>query len=404
MRILVLSSLAFSLTNFRGALLAEMRRNGHEVTAVAPDHDETVERALAALGIPLVVVPMNRTGTRPVEDLATLARYVRLMRKVEPDVVLAYTQKPIIYGGLAARIHGKARFFALMSGLGYLFSEDASQRVLLAQVFRRLYREGVRRAEKIFVFNSDDHRDMLEAGIVSPAQDVQQVPGSGVDIAHFAHQPLPAGPPSFLMVSRLMRDKGVYDFVEAARLVRARHPGASFRLLGRPEPSNATGIDAAEAERLARDYPVEFLPETRDVRPCLAAASVFVLPTCYREGLPRTILEAMATGRPIITTDRPGCRDAVEPEGNGLLVPPRSPEQLAAAMCRLIEEPGLLQAMASRSRAMAEQTYDVHRVNRTLMTAMDLYPQGSAGQRLAAPANRASEGSAAKPAQMVVPA
>lgn len=404
MRILVLSSLAFSLTNFRGALLAEMRRNGHEVTAVAPDHDETVERALAALGIPLVVVPMNRTGTRPVEDLATLARYVRLMRKVEPDVVLAYTQKPIIYGGLAARIHGKARFFALMSGLGYLFSEDASQRVLLAQVFRRLYREGVRRAKKIFVFNSDDHRDMLEAGIVSPAQDVQQVPGSGVDIAHFAHQPLPAGPPSFLMVSRLMRDKGVYDFVEAARLVRARHPGASFRLLGRPEPSNATGIDAAEAERLARDYPVEFLPETRDVRPCLAAASVFVLPTCYREGLPRTILEAMATGRPIITTDRPGCRDAVEPEGNGLLVPPRSPEQLAAAMCRLIEEPGLLQAMASRSRAMAEQTYDVHRVNRTLMTAMDLYPQGSAGQRLAAPANRASEGSAAKPAQMVVPA
>ena len=164
---------------------------------------------------------------------------------------------------------------------------------------------------------------MQESGIVSPTQRVMQVPGSGIDLRHFAEQPLPNGPFTFLMMGRLMRDKGVGEYVEAARIVRARHPDVRFLLLTRPETENPTGYTAADLDRWREAGLIEFLPETRDVRPFIASAHAFVLPSFYREGLPRTILEALATGRPVITTDMPGCRDPIRHGVNGLLVPPR---------------------------------------------------------------------------------
>ena len=379
MKVLVLSSLAFSLVNFRGALLAEMRRHGHEVLAVAPDRDPEVEAGLATLGIKLEIVPMQRAGTNPFSDLKTLFAYWRLLRRERPDVVLAYTQKPIIYAGMAARLFGKTRFHALMSGLGHLFSEDARDRVLVRGIFSRLYRSALKNAVTVFVFNRDDRADMIAAGIIGPQHNVLQVPGSGVDTRHFAAKPVEEGPMTFLMMGRLMRDKGVYDFLEAARIVRRRHPDVRFQLLGRPEDSNRTGISAEEVRRLSVEYPVEFLAETRDVRPYLAGCSVFVLPSYYREGLPRTILEAMATGRAIITTDMPGCRDPIEPGGNGFVVPPKSPVALADAMCRLVIDPDLLTRMSLRSRQLAEQIYDVGLVNRILLGKLGLLgPEGDA--------------------------
>lgn len=380
-KVLVLSSLAFSLLNFRGALLAELRRQGHDVVAVAPDYDPAVEAGLNAMGIELRIVPMHRTGTNPLKDLQTLFAYWRLMRKERPDVVLAYTQKPIIYGGIAARLYGKARFHALMSGLGHLFSEDARDRVLVRGVFSRLYRAGLKKAVTLFVFNRDDRPDMIAAGIIDERHRVLQVPGSGVDTQHFVETPVRDGAPIFLMMGRLMRDKGVYDYLEAARIVQQKYGEVRFQLLGRPEDSNRTGISEAEVHRLSSEYPVEFLAETRDVRPYLAGCSVFVLPSFYREGLPRTILEAMSSGRAVITTDMPGCRDPIEPGGNGFLVPPKSPHDLAKAMLKLIENPQLLQQMSRRSREIAEQTYDVKIVNRMLLEAMDLIMPEDAAQR-----------------------
>ena len=375
MKILVLSSLAFSLVNFRGALLAELRRLGHDVVAVAPDRDPEIERKLGEMGIPLRIVPMNRTGTSPLQDIGTILSYIRLMAKERPDLVLAYTQKPIIYGGLAARFHGRAPFYALMSGLGYMFSPIASGKTLLRRIMVALYREGVRKARKIFVFNRDDHADMLAAGIVRPGQAVVQVPGSGVALDHFQHHPLPDdGTVHFLMMGRLMQDKGVFEFLEAARQVKQTHPNTRFSILGRPEDNNPTGISASEIEPLSREYPVTFLPGTTDVRPFIKDASVFVLPSFYREGLPRTILEAMATGRPVITTDMPGCRDPIEEGENGLLVPPRDADALARAMAKLAENPDLIEKMARRSRTVAEQVYDVNRVNRLLLEHMGLLP------------------------------
>ena len=372
MKVVVLSSLAFSLINFRGRLLEAMRKAGHEVVAVAPDDDPKVRARLAEMGVRFRTVPMARTGTNLFADLNTISGYAKLLREEAPDRVVAYTQKPIIYGGIACRIAGVKRFYALMSGLGYLFSEAASGRRLLKSVFCRLYRAGLKRAERIFVFNSDDRPDMIAAGIVDPSSPVLEVPGSGVDLERFVHAPLPEGPLHFLMIGRLMRDKGIWEYAEAAQAIAARHPDVRFSLIGRIEPSNPTGLQEADLQRLKRDYPVDLIDETDDVPAFLAKCHVFVLPTYYREGLPRTILEALAVGRAIVTTDMPGCRDAVTDGVNGFLVAPRDAQSLTQAMEKLVADEGLVRQMSKRSRQLAEDVYDVRRVNHLLMQEMEL--------------------------------
>jgi glycosyltransferase involved in cell wall biosynthesis len=372
MKVVILSSLSWSLINFRGALIARMVEAGHDVVACAPDGEPEVIGALSKMGVRFRLTPMARAGTNPLRDTWTFFHYWRLLRSERPDVVVAYTQKPIIYGGLATRLLGRARFYAIMSGLGYVFSSEADNRPLLRSTVSRLYRLGVRRADCIFVFNGDDRRLMLENGIVAPDQPVMQVPGSGIDTAHFAQQPLPDGPPTFLMMGRLMRDKGVGEYVEAARIVRETRPDVRFMLLTRPETENPTGYTAQDLDAWRRAGLIEFVPETRDVRPFIAAAHVFVLPSFYREGLPRTILEALATGRPVITTDMPGCREPIEEGVNGLLIPPRDAPALAAAMTHLLDNPDLLAAMAQAARQKAIHIYDVDKVNRLLMEVLGL--------------------------------
>ena len=377
MKVMILSSLSWSLINFRGALIARMVAQGHDVLACAPDEEPEVLARLAAMDVRFRRTPMARAGTNPLHDARTLFHYLCLLRAERPDVVIAYTQKPIIYGGLASRLLGRSRYFAIMSGLGYVFSGEARERRWLRTAVSRLYRSGVRRAECIFVFNSDDHREMLDSGIVSPGQRVMQVPGSGIDVRHFAQAPLPDGPFTFLMVGRLMRDKGVGEYVEAARLLRRKHPDARFLLLSRPETENPTGYSTADLRQWREEGLIEILPETRDVRSFVASSHVFVLPSYYREGLPRTILEALATGRPVITTDMPGCRDPIQPEVNGLLVPPRDTLALAAAMERLVSDPALVRNMAQAARQKAVDIYDVDKVNSMLLDVMRLQGKDS---------------------------
>lgn len=382
MKIILHSSLAYSLINFRGALLRALVAAGHDVVATAPDHDEEILAKLAEMGVAFERVPMARASLNPFGDLRTIASYCRLMRKHRPDVVIAYTQKPIIYGGLAARLVGRARFHVLMSGLGYVFSAEADHRRWLRGFVSLLYRIGVRSARTIFVFNDDDRAEMLRNHIISGEHYVVQVSGSGVDTTQFVAEPLPEGPPVVLMIARLMRDKGVYDFVEAARRVKARLPDVRFQLLGRREHNNPTAVSAAECQRWADEGLVEFLPETRDVRPFLAASTLFALPSFYREGLPRTILEALSSGRPVITTDLPGCREAIADGRNGRLIPPRDPAALADAVVETLSDREALAAMSAAARKSAVDRYDVHDVNQVLLECMKLdLPDKTAGPR-----------------------
>jgi lipopolysaccharide/colanic/teichoic acid biosynthesis glycosyltransferase/glycosyltransferase involved in cell wall biosynthesis len=373
-KIVILASLAYSLVNFRGALLRRMVAEGHDVVACAPDDDPATDAELRKMGITYRRVPMDRIGTNPVRDLGTLGAMRRMIRSEAPDVILAYTQKPIIYGGMAARIAApRARFFAMVSGLGHVYSDDepaSGKRRFLRPLISLLYRIAIARAAGIFVFNADDEAEMRRHAILSPRQRVIQVPGSGIDTVQFAQQPIPQGPPTFLLIARLMRNKGIGEFVEAAAMVRRQYPDTRFQILGPQEPGKA-GFSADEMAAW-QVKGVDYLGSTRDVRPHLAQASVFVLPTYYREGLPRTILEAMAIGRPIITTDMPGCRETVILGENGMLVPPRDVEALAAAMARLAVNPARLAAMGARSRQLAEDRYHVDKVNSLLLTEMSL--------------------------------
>ncbi|MGB5778533.1 MAG: glycosyltransferase family 4 protein [Allopontixanthobacter sediminis] len=373
MKVLVLSSLAYSLVNFRGDLLKAMKAHGHQVIACAPDHDPATLEWLNASDVQFVQTPMDRTGTSPLADIPLLLEYYRLMRREKPDVILAYTQKPIVYGGLAARLARARSFYALMSGLGHVFSPHSGFPSPLRKAVSILYREALRRAKATFVFNRDDRVDMIGHGIVDGDQCVIQVPGSGVSLDRFAQRAVPAGRLNFLLVGRLMKNKGIMEFLEASRLVRAQGGDCSFTIVGRCETENPEGLGQSDCERLSGEFDVEFVPGTDDVRPYLRASSVFVLPSYYREGLPRTILEAMATGRAVITTDMPGCRDPITEGYNGFLVRPKDASSLAEAMMRFVKDPELAISMGRAARQVAVTDYDVNLVNRLLLNEMGLY-------------------------------
>lgn len=372
MRVGLITKQAFSIPNFRGPLLRNMVERGADVYALAADYDEEQRAAVAALGVEPVDFSLAPTGTNPLRDGADLVRLTALLRRLALDTTLACFIKPVIYGSLAARMAGVRRRFALIEGAGYTLADDGAgiRRRMVRAAASRLYRLGLAQTERVFLLNPDDEVLFTSRGLVSPDK-VTRLPGIGVDLDHYCAAPLPGGPPTFVLVARLLAEKGVRVYAEAARRVRAQHAGARFLLVGAPDP-NPGALPVDEVEGWVAEGLIEWPGEVTDVRPWLARAHVFVLPSYYREGLPRSTLEAMATGRAVITTDWVGCRETVEPGVNGLLVPPRDVAALADAMCRLIEDPKLTADMGQHGRRMAEERFDVHAVNARMLAAMGL--------------------------------
>lgn len=282
--------------------------------------------------------------------------------------VLGYTIKPVIYGTLAGWLARVPRRYALVTGLGYAFT--GSRKGMLTGFIQRLYCLALARAHKVFFQNPDDQALFRDAGILPAGKPTVVVNGSGVDVAAFEEQALPEGPPTFLMIGRLLGDKGVREYAEAAERVRSLHPEARFGLVGWID-ENPDAIAQDELDAWIANGTVEFYGRLADVRPPIAACTVYVLPS-YREGTPRTVLEAMAMGRPIITTDAPGCRETVVDGDNGFLVPVQSVDALVDAMLKFIEEPSLAQRMGRRSREVAEDNYDVHKVNTVMLREMGI--------------------------------
>ncbi|HET6397647.1 MAG TPA: glycosyltransferase family 4 protein [Pseudoxanthomonas sp.] len=368
MNILVLAAFPDSIPAFRGDLLKALVAAGHHVRVAAPGLAGAPEtlRFLGSIGAEALDVPMHRTGTNPLADLALLARLARLMRSLRPDAFLGYTAKPVIWGTLAAAMARVPRRYALITGLGYAFT--GQRRGAVARLVGLLYRGALRFSHKVFFQNPDDEALFRGSGILPVYVPSVVVNGSGVDVVRFRPGAPCEGPASFLMIGRLLGDKGVREYVEAARRVRRLRPEARFRLAGWID-SNPDAIAPAELEEWIASGTVEFLGRLDDVRPAIASASVYVLPS-YREGTPRTVLEAMAMGRAIITTDAPGCRQTVAHGENGFLVPVRSAQALAGAMLRFLDDPGLAARMGARSRRIAEERYDVRKVNARMLAEM----------------------------------
>ncbi|MDX0600967.1 glycosyltransferase [Sinorhizobium medicae] len=372
--IAVVASLTASLVIFRLELLKRLVAAGHDVIAFAPEHDARVEQELAQIGVRFIRIPMARTGLNPLEDLRTFWALRRHFSRLKPDIVLPYTMKPIIYAGIAARTLGIRERCFLVTGLGHIFSEAAGASLKVKAIRHlcvRLYRTALRGARVVFVYNDADENDIRRYRMLSGHLSPTMISGSGVDLDHFAFSTPPRGGPTFLMVARLLRDKGVVEYVEAARIVRRSFPNARFQLLGHFD-SNPTAISREEIDAWGREGILDYLGTTVDVRPYLAACNAFVLPSYYREGIPRSILEALATGRPVITTDLPGCRDTVQPGKNGLVVKARDVAALAEAMTTVAKNPDLAEEMGRRSRELAETRFDVHMINRMLFDGMHL--------------------------------
>jgi glycosyltransferase involved in cell wall biosynthesis len=369
-RVVVIASYAPSLTRFREHFLRALRAAGHDVTAIAPA-DADVAARLGELGVAFRHCPLDRAGMNPLHDVAYLLRLARILRSLRPDAVLAYTVKPVIWGLLAARLAGVRQRFALITGLGYAFTQagQAGGRVTLAALLSALYRHALRGCRVVFFQNPDDRQEFAARRHLAAGQRTVVVNGSGVDLDAYRPQPPPASL-SFLLIARLLRDKGIREYVAAARMVRQAHPEVRFRLAGWLDP-NPAAISAGELASWTASGDIEYLGVLTDVRPALKDCAVYVLPS-YREGTPRTVLEAMATGRPVITTDVPGCRETVRHGENGFLVPAADPAALAAAMTRFIEHPALVGTMGAAGRRIAEQRYNAADVARVMVEAMQI--------------------------------
>jgi len=368
-KILIVSHYTPSLINFRGELIRSLVNRGHEIIASGPE--EGFERELGALGARFVPIPLERAGINPLKDLITFKEIFNLVASLKPEVVFSYAIKPVIYASIAAGLKKVPRIYSLITGLGYLFGDsNVAQRLLLKSVLP-LYRLALKYNSVVFFQNKDDFSLFKTLGLLSPHTTGIVVDGSGVDLERFYFVPPVVNPPSFLLVARLIKDKGIPEYVEAARIVKKKYPEAVFRLLG-PFDSNPHAISQNTVTRWVEEGVIEYLGETKDVRPFIASSSVFVLPSMYREGVPRSVLEAMAMGRPVITTDVPGCRETVIPGVNGFLIPPGDITALSKAMEFFILNPEKISLMGIESRKIAEARFDVHKVNKVMIEAMGL--------------------------------
>ncbi|HET9957116.1 MAG TPA: glycosyltransferase family 4 protein [Polyangiaceae bacterium] len=368
-RILIVAGLAESLVRFRGDLIQSLLARAIEVHVVAPCGVQPRSwETLRSWGVVLHQMSLDRTGLNPAGDMRVIAELYRLLRRTRPTYLLAYTAKPVVYGLLAARLAGIQRTTALITGLGYAFSpESGIRRRVIRHLLESMYGFALGGAHRVVFQNPDDMRLFLDLGLAKPEQ-CGLVNGSGVNLEKFPDTALPPLGSSmrFVLVARLIRDKGIYEFAEAARSVKHMCPETEFHLVGGHD-SNPAAISRAALEQWIAEGSITYHGQLEDVRPVLAQSHVFVLPSYYREGIPRTVLEAMAMGRPIITTDAPGCRETVVQGQNGYLVPVRDSGALASAMLHFVERPELIQIMGTASREMAVRKYDVAKVNSAML-------------------------------------
>ena len=369
MRVAVVINTSWNIWNFRRGLVKALQAAGHEVLAIAPP-DAYSARLESELGCRYVPILMENKGTNPLKDAQLTRRFLAIYKRERPDVVLHFTIKPNIYGTLAAKLAGVASINNV-SGLGTVFLIEN----LVSKVARGLYRFAFRFPHKVFFQNNDDRELFIRYGLIRPER-TGLVPGSGVDLQRFRAQsppPKPAGAPfTFLMVARVLYEKGIVEYFEAARQVQATLGADRVRvqLLGGLDEAGGVGVPRATFEQWLAEGAIEYLGTSDNVAEHLHRADCVVLPS-YREGTPNTLLEAAACGKPLITTDVPGCRETVEHGRNGYLCQVRDAADLGAKLLQMAQlPPERLAAMGAASRELAEEKFDENLVLREYLSAV----------------------------------
>lgn len=376
MRFLLISNDSHSLIGFRKPLIQDLVKKGLEVHVVAPNiiADTKAVNILESLGVKCHNIQMNRVGISPILDTKTLILLWSLIKRIQPDYVLGYTIKPVIYGTLAAWIARIPNRYALINGLGIAFTDESQRKRdrLVRFAAENLYKIALPRCHLVFFQNPDDEYLFREKSIIPDKVRTSVVNGSGVDIKEYPYSSVTPPPPiRFLLIARLLVSKGIREFAEAAKYIKQRYPEVEFDLVGSID-SNPDSITQEELQEWVDSDHINYLGQLEDVRPTLRKSSVYVLPSFYREGVPRSIIEAMSIGRAIITTDTPGCRETVENNYNGYLILPRNPDSLIDAMEKFILNPQLIKQMGEASHIIAKKKYDVRKVNDKMLKEMGL--------------------------------
>ena len=368
MKIAVLSSHTPSLFWFRMDMMLSFKSLGHEVIAIGNEPESDWSEKFLENGIKYIQAEISRNGTNPFKDLKTLKSLKAILKQEKPDKLFTYQAKTVIYGGIAANQLGITEVYPLIAGIGSVFLSNDIKSKIIRFILKTEYRYSMRKSPKIFFQNNDDVKVFTDNKIIKKEKTVI-LNGSGVNLEKFTQKPLPNGN-VFLCISRLIKDKGVYEYLQAARIVKEIYPQARFLLVG-PYDSNPSALKPEELQPYIDDGIIEYFGEASDVRPYLEMCNVFVLPS-YREGTPKTVLEAMATGRAIITTDATGCRETVTNGDNGYLVPVKDVDALSSAMVDLIKNPDKISQMADKGLELVKQKFDVKIVNNIINTTMNL--------------------------------
>lgn len=374
MKIALIGTTAESLIQFRKELIHLLHKNGHVIYAFAIDFDEMTEEKVKTFGAIPVRYEFSRTGLNPISDIINTYKLYKLLKALQPDVAFSYFSKPAIFGTLAAKLAKIKKRYAMLEGLGFFFTQSGRKVSLRTKILKKvlilLYKISFKYVDKLILLNADDKKDLLVDEKIH-VKNVHILGGIGLNISDYPYCPPPIDPITFIFVARFLEEKGVYEFIEAARIVKDKFPEAKFCMLGHLDLQNPGSLTIDRFNELKCNNIIELPGHVNNVQDWLAKASVFVLPS-WREGFPRSTQEAMAMGRAVITSDVPGCRETVQDGLNGFLVEPRSPSALAERMFRFLMRPELITTMGQASHRIAQNQFDSVVVNMKLMKILDL--------------------------------
>ena len=370
-RIIIIGTIASSLYTFRKDLILSLIERGYTVYAFTSDNDKAELAKIAQLGAIPTYYKLSRGGLNPYEDLSNTIGLYQKIKKLQPDIVLSYFVKPVIYGTLAAKFARVPKKIAMIEGLGFAFTEQPEGYSKKAKIVQRvqvvLFKLALPLADKIIFLNHDDVSDLLCKHSI-PVRHYEVLGGIGLKLADYPYQPVNQknGKINFLFIGRLLKEKGIFDFIEAAKIVKQRYQNAKFTVLGNIDADNPGALHADQVQELVATGVIDYPGQVANVVDWIADSHVFVLPS-YREGVPRSTQEAMAVGRAVITTDVPGCRETVVDGVNGFIVPKWNPQALAEKMIYFIENPEQIQVMGEESYKRAQEKFDAHKVNERLL-------------------------------------
>lgn len=368
MKIAVLSSHTPSLFWFRMDMMKEFIEKGHIVIALGADPESEWKHKFYEQNIDYRQLNVSRNGVNPFEDLKTLFELCKFMKKERPDKIFTYQAKTVVYGSIAAKLNGITEVYSLVAGLGSVFRGTGFKNRILKTIMKIEYKTACKYSKKVFFQNNDDQNEFVNNGLLTNEKCVI-INGSGVNLEKFQQTPIPENP-GFLYIGRLIKDKGVVEYLESCRAIKSKHPNVRCLLVG-PYDSNPSALKPEELDPYIKEGIVEYFGEQQAVQPFISQCSTFVLPS-YHEGTPKTVLEAMAMGRAVITSNAPGCRDAVTNGLNGYLVDVKDINGIIEKMETLISNPDMNNRMGAQSLKIAREKYDVKIVNLSIMKTMQL--------------------------------